>query len=449
MINGENANECDKVNWVGHIRARKLAPLLLARERDYAVSLTPAESLKFQLERFNRLWKERLRLRPFFSELARRNDLPNSFSSWEEFVERVPVTTKSEIKQFHQKMIGTAKKPDFWRMTGGSTAEPLRIPAWKSEDREVMPNMWQGRSWYGIGPQDRLFTIWGHSHLLGQGLTGQINGFIRRAKDRLLGYHRFSAYDLSETSMRRAAEEMLRFRPSYVIGYGVALDTFARFNADFAAKLRELPIKAVVGTAERFPFADSGEVIADVFGCTVAMEYGAVETGVMAHTCPQGGYRTFWQHYFLDADGDGSLNVTCLYDRCLPLVRYAIEDRIRFAVEEESRLGLRRFQEVIGRCNDYVQLADGTRVHSEAFSHCVRDIPQISKYQVVQNGDEVAIHLVLNQSLAEDQISRIHAKLSKVHPRLEGIAIEERTALTQTVAGKTPMVVRSEVKDDV
>lgn len=430
----------------GRFRARRITPLQSARAKDYAESIAPAESRRLQLETFNRLWSGQLLKRPYFGGLAEKFSLPEAFSSWEEFAERMPVTTKSDIQQFREEMTGPGSIPDLWKMTGGSTAEPLQLPAWQSEETTLMPNIWLGRSWYGIGPQDRLFMIWGHSHLLGQGLAGRINGILRRGKDRLLGYHRFSAYDLGEASMRRAAGEMLRFRPAYIIAYSVALDTFARVNAGLASRFKELELKAAIGTAERFPFDDSRDFIADILGCPVAMEYGAVETGVMAHTCPGGGFKTFWRHYFLDTAGPGAgetLHVTCLYDRCLPLVRYEIGDMIRSAEAEECPLGIRRLEEVAGRCNDFVALSDGTRVHSEAFSHCVRGIPQISRFQVVERGGDVAIHFVVTQALGEKESSEIRLKLGKIHPLLARIALVETDALEQTVAGKTPMVIRS------
>ena len=131
--------------------------------------------------------------------------------------------------------------------------------------------------------------------------------------------------------MRRAAEELLRFRPAYVLGYSVALDLFAAANRDRREQLRASGVRLVVGTAEAFPTRESANRLRDLFGCDVAMEYGAVETGLLAHTHPEGGYRAFWRSYLLEVAGGehpGRLLVTSLYPRCLPLVRYEIGDEI-------------------------------------------------------------------------------------------------------------------------
>ena len=90
------------------------------------------------------------------------------------------------------------------RTTGGSTSEPIQLAAWKSELDYANADVWLARSWFGIDPGDKLFLIWGHSHQLGRGIPGKVNAIRREMKDVVLGYHRASAYDLSEKAMRRA-----------------------------------------------------------------------------------------------------------------------------------------------------------------------------------------------------------------------------------------------------
>ena len=60
------------------------------------------------------------------------------------------------------------------RITGGSSGNPLQIPAWKSEDLYTRPDQWVGRRWYEINPEDRCLWLTGNSYLLGNGLKGFI-----------------------------------------------------------------------------------------------------------------------------------------------------------------------------------------------------------------------------------------------------------------------------------
>jgi phenylacetate-coenzyme A ligase PaaK-like adenylate-forming protein len=331
-------------------------------------------------------------------------------------------------------------------MTGGSTSQPVQIPAWRSEFAATAPDVWVGRGWYGIAPDARLFLLWGHSHLLGTGMRGRLNGLRRTLNDRLLGYRRFSAYDLRAEALRRAGDALLRFAARYVVGYSVALDGFAHANRDRAGDFSRLGLAAVIGTAEAFPGEESSGLIAEVFGAPVAMEYGAVETGVVAHTHPEGGYRVFWGSYLLEGERSESgrhvVRVTSLYPRCLPLVRYELGDEIELeASATDHAVGITRFRKVVGRCNDYVPLADGSRIHSEAFSHAVRPCAEVRAFQVVHGSRGIRILFTAASPLGENREVEIRSRLQRIHPELENVQFIEVEELPQTLAGKTRMVV--------
>jgi len=431
---------------VGALRQRVMSRELEERERAYAVEVSADERRKIQLELLNVEWRRIIDDVPFYRQLHEKGQLPGRFASLEQFIKAVPATTRETLQSERVERTSGRQKPDFQRMTGGSTAAPVQVPAWRSEIRHIRPEVWIGRGWYGITPASRLFLLWGHSHLLGSGVGGWFNARKRGLSDGLLGYHRFSAYDLRPEALRRAAGELLRFRPDYVIGYSVALDQLARVNEASAAELRSIGVKVVVGTAESFPSPDSASRLGELFACPVAMEYGAVEAGLLAHTHPGGGYRTFWRSYVLEAergdDGRYLLRVSSLYPRCFPLVRYEIGDEIE-PLETDDRLliGLDRFRRVLGRCNDYLALDDGARIHSELFSHALRPVSEIRGFQVVQAPQGLRIRYVAAEPLAPERVDEILGRLGKVHRQLEQAELEQVSELERTVAGKTRMVV--------
>jgi phenylacetate-coenzyme A ligase PaaK-like adenylate-forming protein len=305
--------------------------------------------------------------------------------------------------------------------------------------------MWRARNWFGIEPHDKLFLFWGHRHLLGTGWQGFKNARKRQLKDLTLGYLRFPAYDLSDPALHRAAEALEQSRADYVVGYSVALDRFARVNQGRELKLKR-PLKAVIGTAESFPFSDSEQVIARVLRAPVAMEYGAVETNLIAHTAPEGRYRVFWRNYFLEALEQGPssglvLRITSLYPRAFPLLRYQIGDEI---VAQRPAFGLTNFERVLGRCNDYLEFPDGFKVHSEAVTHSLSGVKELSGYQMVQAAGRLVLRVTLRAPLSEPERAGIRERLIKLHPAFEPVEIEEVGALERTIAGKTPMVLRKE-----
>jgi phenylacetate-coenzyme A ligase PaaK-like adenylate-forming protein len=325
------------------------------------------------------------------------------------------------------------------------------MPAWKREYRTTNPDIWLARSWYGIEPRDRLFLFWGHSHLLGSGWRGWVNGKLRRVKDWIQNYVRHSCYDLSDEALERAGRRLLESRPRYVLGYGHSLDRLARANASRRDAFHRLQLKAVIGAAEAFPLADTEDVLRNVFGCPVAMEYGSVETGLMAHTTPAGGYGVFWRNFLLEwggTPGEQEVYVTALYDRCTPLFRYQIGDAVVAGplCESAGDASLVRFDRVLGRSNKPVRLPSQRLLHSETVSHIVRDQPAVRGYQFVCGDDGVVLRVLLqggaNGELSEQAKGAIYEKARRIDPELAAtMRIDVVDRLEQSTAGKHPMVI--------
>lgn len=429
------------------LRARCLRNLIAAGRRAHEAPLDDAGRHAHQLNRFNELWPQIRKSVPFYADLASQNRLPDRFSCWQDVIAAMPVVDRNLIKREGARLFSTAAPPQWHRITGGSTAQPLQLPSWVSEKRISTQDQWLGRAWYDIRPDDRVFLLWGHRHLLGRGFKGRLRSIERQIRDRMMGYCRFSAYDLSPENLRRGGDEILRFRPAYLLGYSVALDMLARANTDRRQEFAALRLKAVIGTAEGFPATDSAQLISDTFGAPTGMEYGAVETAVLAHTTPVGGYEVFWNSNFLEAQETGGnggkvVRVTSLYPRCFPLIRYELGDEIELAPGDNG-MGVLRFSRVLGRCNAYLELPDGTKIHSEAITHCVSSFGEIRSYQAVQTGHEIALLYTAAAELSPDAAQTVHIRLARIHPLLAHVRLERVDRLRQSVAGKTPMIIRT------
>ena len=421
-------------------RKRRLARDLRAAE--YAAA-DPCGAEAAQLERFNACWEWMQKYVPYYARLVGENKAPGRFDSWGQFMQTLPVADRAFVYANLPELSDGSRRPDSFRMTGGSTAEPVSLPAWNSETAETERNEWLGRSWYGIGPEDDCFRLWGHSHLLGKGWRGWINARKRELKDVLLGIERISAYDLSDRALSRAFAQLQTSDATYVVGYSAALDQFARV-ARAAGLANKTELKAVVATSESFPHADSREVIEAAFNAAVAMEYGSVETGVLAHTRRNEGYHVFWLSYFIEAtepapQGGYKVRVTSLYPRCFPLVRYDLGDAITL---DAPCHGVRYFPEVLGRTNVFLEPSPGEPIHSEALSHAVKGIPSVSGYQMIQENDAFTLSLTTLSSITNEQADEIRSRLTKINPRLHSTLIRVVERLEQTRAGKTPMIIR-------
>lgn len=432
------------MNFFASSLARKRRLACESRAQEYADATSRGiDPLSEQLTRFNCCWDIVQKSVPYYAKLTTKGALPTCFENWEQFMQTMPVADRSFVYQNLPELSDRTRPAECSRTTGGSTAQPISLPAWNSETGETERNEWLGRSWYGIHPEDPSFRIWGHSHLLGRGWCGWLNARKRMLKDALLGIQRISAYDLSDAALLRAYEALQKSNPTYMVGYSAALDRFARVIRQ-AGLQNHTQLKAVVATSESFPLADSRQIISEILNAPVAMEYGSVETGVMAHTRPNDGYHVFWLSYFIEAlepapQGGYKVRVTSLYPRAFPLLRYDLGDAIAL---DKPCFGVRYFPEVMGRTNLFLELESGERIHSEALSHAVKGISNISGYQMVQENGARTLFLTVLAPLGSDQICEIRERLGKISPSLSETPILVVDRLQQTRAGKTPMIIR-------
>lgn len=430
-----------------YLRHRRLQPLLNDQQAFYEGRLTPAEIRLWQLGQFNQQW-QRIRAEvPFYRRISGMRNLPEQFSSWQQVQELLPTMTRKIVQTSGHELASQRKPPEYYRITGGSTAEPIQLPAWISEREFCSKDMWFARSWYDVVPSDKLFLIWGHRHLLGHGLRRLGNTINRRCRDALLGYSRFSAYDISDSRLRQAADALLKFRPHYILSYAAALDRFARVNIDRRREFHRLGMKVAVATTESYPRSDSAGVIADVLGCPVAMEYGAIETGPIAYQTGTGRFQAFWRHYVLELQpsehvaGAYELRITTLYPRSFPLIRYEIGDLVIPCNKGDGPC--LEFESVIGRSNDCLVLRNGSVVHPQAFRDAISWCKSVADFQIVQRLDgRITLRFVPARRPSGDDYAALRQHLTQVNEALEVIEFEEVAGLEQTVAGKTKRIIR-------
>lgn len=426
-------------------RARRIERLVARSDEAYR-ELSNRE--EYWLDGLNSNWQRLVERVGRYKEMFQEGRVPPKFDSIAEFLACVPECSKKELRDNIGGHIDSLRAPDIWKSTGGSTATPIQIPMWKEELTQVRTNQWSARAWHGLDPASKLFLLWGHSHLFGSGVKGWFNARKREVQDNILGYYRFSAYNLSEERMHECAKKMGEFAPDYVYGYSVALDRFARLNYGRKDAIRNLGIKRVQATAESFPYPASKDLVEDVFGCQVIMEYGAVETGVMASTNMDTNYSVFWRDFFLEAvrdeGGAHRLLVTTLYPRALPLVRFDMGDLVELLPEDsgsEHVAGLACFSSVKGRCFEGVNLENGKFIHSGIFSQLVRDLECVHGFQVHQTGMILTMRYLGSRDLSGKELNLIRRRCSRIDDSLSEMKFTRVAELDRTVAGKSPAVV--------
>src|SRR5699024_8746763 len=318
---------------------------------------------------------------------------------------------------------------------------------WTTETEFCEPSVWYVRSFYGVKRSDKMFRLWGHSHTLGKGLTRIKSKLKFDIGLPLIGYKRFSAYDLSEQKLKEAGDEILKFKPKYIVGYSKALYMLAKANEHRKDKFHQLNLKAVLGAAEGFERYDDKEYVSQVFGCPTGLQYAAMETNYIAQTHPDGEYKVLWKNNLIecvDENGDpakeGRILITSLYPRAFPLIRYELGDIISECNKDGH--SVYSFKAIKGRDNDFLFLDDGTPIHSEGITHAIKFSENIIAYQIRFTENNIyTIYVKGNINLTEFDFNEIRSRLKQIDQRLGNITIKQESNLRQTIAGKTKWLV--------
>jgi phenylacetate-coenzyme A ligase PaaK-like adenylate-forming protein len=398
-----------------------------------------------QLDCVRAVWADAVADVPFYARLASEGKAPRRIESWDDF-RSIPVLDRGTIRENQEQFIRRSSPPDQYMQTAGSTGNPIRFGVWGDEgapQRIVKQATWI-ECGYRLG--DSILLLWGHSHLLGSGWRRWVNHAKRVSKDWLIGYHRANAYTLGPEACLRIARWIIGARPVGVIGYGAALDLFARHAAGMGDEVRDelrgAGVRFVISTAEPPPRADSFDLLRGLFGgCTIVEEFGGVEFGQLGVRCDEKQWRIFPELNILEAsverdDPEGHrLLVTTLYRRYMPFVRYLQGDVIDGPQRlDQGQLG--GFERLAGRAADMFLMPDGRSVHSVAFFHCTHQEPAVLNIQMVIEDAGPRLRLVVGRAPDAGLEARIRARLRQVHPALESAPLEYVQDLATNVAGK-------------
>jgi phenylacetate-coenzyme A ligase PaaK-like adenylate-forming protein len=436
-------------------------------------SLDEAKLPDLQLVKIREVWKDAVADVPFYTRLVEEGGAPAEIKSWEDFL-RIPELTREILQDCREEFVRRSGPPDLWRMTGGSTGNPVQFGVWSSEDEVI--RVLKLVLWARVGyvPSDQIFLIWGHSHLLGTGWRRHWNHFLRKAKDAALGYKRVDAYAMSKKLCERYAGELLRHRPAGLIGYSAALDYFVRALPERWDEFQALGLKFVMPCAEPAPKENSFELLGKVFGCPVIQEFGGVDFGHVGMKLGKEPFQIFGEYNYVEleaslptisdtddwmAEGnlkkektnnyklitpppkvEGAALLTSLYRRYLPLIRYRQGDVLGSPILLPHG-HVARFERLQGRVNDMVVLEDGTAVHSVAVFHCIHQEPAVLNIQMVLEDAGPRILMVTRGENDAGLVGRVRHRLGQIAPSLADAQIEQAEDILTTRAGKRRWVV--------
>jgi phenylacetate-CoA ligase len=388
----------------------------------------PATLRRLQWERFQAILRHAYDNSPFYRRRFEGLGLtPADIRSPDDLV-KIPVTTREDLREAEDLIARGVNRAHVKRsMTSGSTGR--RTTSYYDDAAWITGNYLlklRARLACGVRPLDR-FAL-----LQEEQTTARSQAFSSRL--RAFSIHRPVQEVLPE--LRAFGPTVLYGFPGYLLHIGRLADGRLRPRLVFTSG-EMLDALTRAGIEEAF----SARVL-DVYGCTEVKE--------IAWECPlREGYHVNADWLLLEVQPtdlggggrQGTLLITSLYNRAMPLLRYEIGDTGEMIAPAcICGRGLPLARPTLGRSVDYITLEDGSVVPPYNLTMAIRSIAGMRQFQLIQHTTSRVEVLVVPRSDFDDASRR---KIQEcLRPILQGLAAEVRVveAIAPEPSGKYRIV---------
>jgi phenylacetate-CoA ligase len=326
---------------------------------------------------------------PFYRERFDRAAIhPDQIRDFADFG-RLPVLTKDDIRQHGDALFSRGSDPTTLhrKKTSGSTGVPLEIHLDEAGLQWKRACTLRSNEWSGWRFGERVGILWGQPEYLERGWRG-------RLRNALLDRERYlDTLKIDKDGLAAFARDLHCRPPSLLYGHAHSVYLFA----EYLRGAQHLPIRphGIITTA--MVLHDwQRRSIEEVFGCPVTNRYGCEEVSLIACECERhDGLHINADSVYVEleragrpvASGEpGSILVTDLANRAMPLLRYQIGD-VGTATERSCPCGrgLPLLERVEGREADYVVTPSGRLISGISLTdHFGAAIPGAVQVQIVQ-----------------------------------------------------------------
>jgi phenylacetate-CoA ligase len=331
---------------------------------------SPAQWTRWREARLQHLLHRAVTRVPYYRDLWASRRRRGDTRSWER-LEHWPILDKDAVRSAPRLFVADDCKTSqmFHEHTSGTTGKALDL-WWSKRTVREWYALFEARCrlWHGVSRDDRWAILGGQ--LVVPSWQKRPPFWVWNAA---LHQLYMSAYHLAPDSVESYVDALKRHRITYLWGYPSALYELA-VGALGAGHRVDVDLRVVVTNAEPLlPY--QRETIRRAFRCEVRETYGMAEIVAAASECPHGRLHewpdvgmieTLEGGEAVSAGSVGDLVATGLLNDDMPLIRYAVGDRLAMArpsmIACECGKRLPVLASVDGRSDDTLVTRDGRRI---------------------------------------------------------------------------------------
>jgi phenylacetate-CoA ligase len=379
---------------------------------------------------------------PFYTDRFERAGIdPDHLRGWDE-LQSLPVLTKADIRAHGPRMLSTEYHPRDLRRkaTSGSTGVALEV--WVDEPSMQFKRACALRAdeWSGWRFGEPVAMIWGNPEYLKRGWRG-------RVRNALLERRRYlDTLKMDEAVMARYAGDLTRHSPSLIFGHAHSVYLFAAFLR--SRGLGPIRPRGII-TSAMILHDWQRRVIEEVFACKVTDRYGCEEVSLVACECERHkGLHVNTEGVYVELlrDGEpvgpgepGSVVVTDLTNRAMPIIRYQVGDVAVWA-DGSCPCGraMPQLARVEGREADYVTTARGELISGISLTeNFAMLVPGIAQLQIVQEElDRFTFRIVPDEHFGPASLERVAEVVAERFGPTTRYACEYVESIPQEPTGK-------------
>ncbi len=301
---------------------------------------------------------------------------------------RLPILTKADVRMRGAGLRSTAYRGAALQRkeTSGSTGVPLVVFVDEASHQHKRACTLRADEWSGWRFGERVAKLWGDRG----GLCAGWRGRLRNALLERVTY--LDTLKITDTALADFAAQLRRAPPSLIFGHAHSLYLFAQYLRSARVVLRPRGVISAAMVLHSW----QRHTIEKVFACPVTNRYGCEEVSLIACECArhdglhvnaEGVYVELLRDGLPVAPGEpGSVVVTDLTNRAMPLLRYQVGDVASWSGRPcPCGRGLPLLERVEGREADYVVTPAGELISGISLTdHFAVHIPGVAQVQIVQ-----------------------------------------------------------------
>jgi phenylacetate-CoA ligase len=302
--------------------------------------------------------------------------------------QHLPFLTKADIREHGRGLVSTAFRGAALRRktTSGSTGVALEVFVDEAAMQFKRACTLRADEWSGWRFGERVAKVWGNPEYVRHGWRGRLrNALLDRATY-------LDTLRMDEAALAVFVGRLIRKRPALIFGHAHSVYLLAEYVRAAGATLHP---RGIITTAMVL-HSWQRRVIETVFDCPVTNRYGCEEVSLIACECERhNGLHVNAPGVYVELMRDGrpaepgepgSIVVTDLVNRAMPLLRYHVGDVAVWTGRDcPCGRGLPLLERVEGREADYVITPEGKLISGISLTeNFALHVPGVAQLQIVQ-----------------------------------------------------------------